>query len=86
MHTSQSWLASLQRVGAQEQQCMCMCVCVCVVCVCLCVYSYTGEDGFEISVANKDALALAEKLVANPAVRLAGLGPRDSLRLEVSTP
>ncbi|KXZ44287.1 hypothetical protein GPECTOR_70g518 [Gonium pectorale] len=43
---------------------------------------YTGEDGFEISVPSSSALALAEKLTAHPRVRLAGLGPRDSLRLE----
>ncbi|KAL6758793.1 hypothetical protein V8C86DRAFT_2587918 [Haematococcus lacustris] len=43
---------------------------------------YTGEDGFEISVPNTHAVALAVKLLANSRVRLAGLGPRDSLRLE----
>lgn len=43
---------------------------------------YTGEDGFEISVPNSHAQQLADKLVSNPEVRLAGLGPRDSLRLE----
>lgn len=43
---------------------------------------YTGEDGFEISVPSTAAVALADKLVANPRVRLSGLGPRDSLRLE----
>ena len=43
---------------------------------------YTGEDGFEISVPNAQIAQLADKLVSNPEVRLAGLGPRDSLRLE----
>ncbi|EFJ41696.1 hypothetical protein VOLCADRAFT_107582 [Volvox carteri f. nagariensis] len=43
---------------------------------------YTGEDGFEISVPSTHAVALAEKLTASERVRLAGLGPRDSLRLE----
>ncbi len=43
---------------------------------------YTGEDGFEISVASADAEALAEKLLAAPEVAPAGLGARDSLRLE----
>jgi aminomethyltransferase len=44
---------------------------------------YTGEDGFEVSVGNGSAVALAEKLTAKPElVRFAGLGPRDSLRLE----
>ncbi|KAF9362218.1 hypothetical protein BGX34_006575 [Mortierella sp. NVP85] len=43
---------------------------------------YTGEDGFEISVPNGDAVALTKLLVADPNVELAGLGARDSLRLE----
>jgi len=43
---------------------------------------YTGEDGFEISVANSAAVALAERLLGLPGVALAGLGARDSLRLE----
>jgi aminomethyltransferase len=43
---------------------------------------YTGEDGFELSVAADDALGLARELLAHSEVRLAGLGARDSLRLE----
>jgi aminomethyltransferase len=43
---------------------------------------YTGEDGFEISVAGSDAAALADALVVHPAVVPVGLGARDSLRLE----
>ncbi len=43
---------------------------------------YTGEDGFEISVADADAEALATRLLAEPGVLPAGLGARDSLRLE----
>ena len=43
---------------------------------------YTGEDGYEISVTDADAEALAEKLLAEPEVGPAGLGARDSLRLE----
>ena len=43
---------------------------------------YTGEDGFEISLPAKDALAVAEMLLAEPEVRPIGLGARDSLRLE----
>lgn len=43
---------------------------------------YTGEDGFEISVAAADAEALARTLLAQPEVKPAGLGARDSLRLE----
>jgi aminomethyltransferase len=43
---------------------------------------YTGEDGFEISVAAEDAEALARSLLAQPEVAPIGLGARDSLRLE----
>lgn len=43
---------------------------------------YTGEDGFEISVSDKEATALAEILLNEPEVEFAGLGARDSLRLE----
>jgi aminomethyltransferase len=43
---------------------------------------YTGEDGFEISVAGANAEALARALLAAPEVKPAGLGARDTLRLE----
>jgi aminomethyltransferase len=43
---------------------------------------YTGEDGFEISVPAAQAQALAEALLAQPEVKPAGLGARDTLRLE----
>jgi aminomethyltransferase len=43
---------------------------------------YTGEDGFEISVPADRVEALARRLVAEPEVVPAGLGARDSLRLE----
>ena len=43
---------------------------------------YTGEDGFEISVAADDATALARALLGQPEVKPAGLGARDTLRLE----
>ena len=43
---------------------------------------YTGEDGFEISVDPKNAVALAEALLKQPEVKPSGLGARDSLRLE----
>src|SRR5687767_1778616 len=43
---------------------------------------YTGEDGFEISVSNREAEPLVRKLLANPAVKPVGLGARDTLRLE----
>ena len=44
---------------------------------------YTGEDGFEISVKNEDADALARKLLSHAAVKPIGLAARDSLRLEM---
>ena len=43
---------------------------------------YTGEDGYEISVPAADAEALARALLAIPGVEPAGLGARDTLRLE----
>jgi aminomethyltransferase len=43
---------------------------------------YTGEDGFEISVPADAAEALADALLRHEAVVPAGLGARDSLRLE----
>jgi aminomethyltransferase len=43
---------------------------------------YTGEDGFEISVPVTHATALARCLLALPQVQMAGLGARDTLRLE----
>ncbi|MEN9485309.1 MAG: hypothetical protein RJB37_3189 [Pseudomonadota bacterium] len=43
---------------------------------------YTGEDGFEISVPATHAIALARTLLAQPEVEAAGLGARDTLRLE----
>jgi aminomethyltransferase len=43
---------------------------------------YTGEDGFEISLAAGDAAALFDRLLGDERVRPVGLGARDSLRLE----
>lgn len=43
---------------------------------------YTGEDGFEISVASSDVRALWQRLLQSHDVRPCGLGARDSLRLE----
>lgn len=43
---------------------------------------YTGEDGYEISVANEYAAELSHALLADEAVEWIGLGARDSLRLE----
>ena len=47
---------------------------------------YTGEDGYEISVPAADAMPLARTLLAQPEVKPAGLGARDSLRLEAGLP
>ncbi|BDI61916.1 glycine cleavage system aminomethyltransferase GcvT [Qipengyuania nanhaisediminis] len=47
---------------------------------------YTGEDGFEIAVPGEHAEKLAAALVADARVRPAGLGARDSLRLEAGLP
>jgi len=43
---------------------------------------YTGEDGYEISVPADAAERLARILLALPQVKPAGLGARDTLRLE----
>jgi len=43
---------------------------------------YTGEDGYEISVANQHAEQLACLLLAEDEVEAIGLGARDTLRLE----
>ena len=47
---------------------------------------YTGEDGFEISMPSGKAAQLAERLCDDAAVSLAGLGARDTLRLEAGLP
>ncbi|MEO5587370.1 MAG: glycine cleavage system aminomethyltransferase GcvT [Novosphingobium sp.] len=47
---------------------------------------YTGEDGFEITLPASHAERLADALCALEAVRPAGLGARDSLRLEAGLP
>ncbi len=43
---------------------------------------YTGEDGFEVSLPASDAARVTEALLQDTALALAGLGARDSLRLE----
>ena len=43
---------------------------------------YTGEDGFEISVHESQALTLTRALLEQPEVKPVGLGARNSLRLE----
>ena len=47
---------------------------------------YTGEDGFEMSVPADAAEQLAALLLEQPEVQPAGLGARDSLRLEAGLP
>ncbi|MCL2881359.1 MAG: glycine cleavage system aminomethyltransferase GcvT [Coriobacteriia bacterium] len=44
---------------------------------------YTGEDGVEVFVRSADAVALWRLLLSFPEVTPAGLGARDTLRLEV---
>lgn len=43
---------------------------------------YTGEDGYEISIANDYAAEFSNALLASDDVEWIGLGARDSLRLE----
>lgn len=43
---------------------------------------YTGEDGFEITVPSADSERMARALLAENEVEPAGLGARDTLRLE----
>ena len=47
---------------------------------------YTGEDGYEISVPVAAAEALARALLSDDRVAPAGLGARDSLRMEAGLP
>ncbi len=47
---------------------------------------YTGEDGFELSLPAAEVERVAELLCGEPEVRPAGLGARDSLRLEAGLP
>jgi len=48
----------------------------------ICRSGYTGEDGFEISISDKKVEAFCDLLFANSFVKPAGLGARDTLRLE----
>lgn len=43
---------------------------------------YTGEDGFELSIPNEHADRISRLILADDDCSLAGLGARDSLRLE----
>ena len=47
---------------------------------------YTGEDGYEISIPTKDAERVVRALMAHEGVAWAGLGARDTLRLEAGLP
>jgi aminomethyltransferase len=47
---------------------------------------YTGEDGFEVSVPQAGAEAMARALLSMAEVAPIGLGARDSLRLEAGLP
>ncbi|KKJ77758.1 glycine cleavage system protein T [Kiloniella litopenaei] len=43
---------------------------------------YTGEDGYEIAIPAEKAVAIVRRLLDEPEVEVAGLGARDSLRME----
>ena len=47
---------------------------------------YTGEDGFEIALSAADATAFCEGCLSTGLVTLAGLGARDTLRIEAGLP
>jgi aminomethyltransferase len=77
--------AVMARLGAEAARLPFMGVAAVTVAGIACLVSrsgYTGEDGFEISAPAGEAEALARRLVAEPEVLPAGLGARDSLRLE----
>lgn len=54
-------------------------------CVVSCT-GYTGELGYEIYISNDNAVKLWKLLLENPVVKPAGLGGRDTLRLEMGYP
>jgi aminomethyltransferase len=77
--------AVVARIGPEATQLRFMGVAAVVLAGIPCLVSrsgYTGEDGFEISLPADRAEALAQRLVTEPEVAPAGLGARDSLRLE----
>ena len=47
---------------------------------------YTGEDGFEVAIPASEATHIARLLLSNDEVAPAGLGARDTLRLEAGLP
>lgn len=81
--------AVLSSLGADLSQLYFMQLCHCQIAGFECVVmrsGYTGEDGFEISLAASDAAILAKKLSEDDRVMLAGLGARDTLRIEAGLP
>ena len=77
--------AVMSRLGAEAAALPFMGVAAVTIAGIACLVSrsgYTGEDGFEISVQADMAVALAARLTNEPEVAPAGLGARDSLRLE----
>lgn len=80
---AESVLASLTTVGSVDISFMSVASIAIGGIECLVFRSgYTGEDGYEISVAAVQAEALARLLLAQEGVEPVGLGARDSLRLE----
>src|SRR5438067_13181526 len=48
----------------------------------VCLFFFTQKTAYEISVKATRVIAIVERLLDDPRVKLAGLGARDSLRLE----
>jgi aminomethyltransferase len=77
--------AVISRIGAEAAKLPFMGVAAVTLAGAPCLVSrsgYTGEDGFEISVPADNAVAVAQRILDEPEVIPAGLGARDSLRLE----
>jgi aminomethyltransferase len=77
--------AVIARIGAEAAQLPFMGVATVALGGIACLVSrsgYTGEDGFEISVPADQARVVAQRILDEPEVVPAGLGARDSLRLE----
>jgi aminomethyltransferase len=77
--------AVISRIGAEAAELPFMGVAAVTLAGAPCLVSrsgYTGEDGFEISVPADNAVAVAQRILDEPEVIPAGLGARDSLRLE----
>jgi aminomethyltransferase len=77
--------AVISRIGAEAASLPFMGVAAVTLAGAPCLVSrsgYTGEDGFEISAPADNAVAVAQRILDEPEVIPAGLGARDSLRLE----